>query len=53
MQSGSILDPAYGAITPQHAIDYKNMFSKNLGCSKSENELECLQVCVYLICYLA
>ena len=33
-----------GPITPEHAIDYKNDFSNNLGCLQSQNELECLQV---------
>ena len=33
-----------GPITPEHAIDYKNDFSNDLGCLQSQNELECLQV---------
>ena len=44
LQSGSALDSGWGPITPEHAIDYKNKFSNILGCSKSENELKCLQV---------
>ena len=43
LQSGSVLDSGWGPITPEHAIDYKSMFSSNLGCSQSQNELECLQ----------
>ena len=46
MESGSLLDSGCGPITPEHAIDYKDLFSKNLGCSESENVLECLQVCI-------
>ena len=44
LESGTNLDSAMGPITPQHAIDYKNDFSNNLGCLQSQNELECLQV---------
>ena len=46
MESGSLLDSGCGPITQEHAIDYKDLFSKNLGCSESENVLECLQVCI-------
>ena len=44
LESGTNLDSAMGPITPEHAIDYKNDFSNNLGCLQSQNELECLQV---------
>ena len=44
LESGSVLDAGWGPITPEHAIDYKNKFSDILGCSGSQNELECLQV---------
>ena len=44
LESGSVLDSAWGPITPEHAIDYKDKFSNILGCSESQNELECLQV---------
>ena len=44
MESGSILDSAWGPITPEHAIDYKNKFSNTLGCSQFHDELKCLQV---------
>ena len=49
LESGSVLDSAWGPITPEHAIDYKNKFSNILGCSESQNELECLQVRTRLV----
>ena len=44
LESGTLLESGWGTITPQDAIAYKTKFSNTLGCTKAQNELQCLQV---------
>ena len=44
LESGTLLESGWGTITPQDAIAYKTKFSNTLGCRKSQDELQCLQV---------
>jgi len=43
LQSGTGLDPGWGAITPTHAIQYAQLFTQSLGCQGEEDVLTCLQ----------
>jgi len=43
MQSSSPLNPAWGPITPAHALEYAEIFSQSLGCDREEDMLACLQ----------
>jgi len=43
MQSSSALNPAWGPITPSHALDYSGIFIQSLGCEGAEDVLSCLQ----------
>ena len=44
LESGTLLESGWGTISPEDAIAYKMKFSNSLGCSKAQDELECLQV---------
>ena len=44
LESGTLLESGWGTISPEDAIAYKMKFSNSLGCSKAQDELQCLQV---------
>ena len=43
MQSDTAVGSAWAPISPQHALQFGQMLSKNVGCDEEKNVLECLQ----------
>ena len=43
LQSGTALEPGWGPITPEHALQYSDLFTKALGCDQDNDVLSCLQ----------
>ena len=49
LQSGTAITPGWGPNSPQKALEYADMFTKNLGCDANADVLSCLQVVKFLI----